>query len=388
MGTTAGTPTGDTTSRAPASAGDRTTDKASGNTTKTDTAAGTAPEHRRHSYHDGIMRVAPAVVSLYADGGDAGQSQGSGVIIDPSGIVLTNLHLLEGREKIHIVLEDGREFTGARIGDDPETDLAVVGIAATDLPHVPLEDARPLMVGDIVLTIGNPFGVGQTVTQGIVSATQRRIAGGSAWQDFVQIDAPINPGNSGGALIDPDGVLVGITTAVFRGSGGAEGIGYAIPAQLLAQVVPQIIENGYVARGWLGIGIDDISIFPALKALGVEGVLVSSVRDGSPANIAGLQPRDIVLRVGEKAVRTVNELMLTVSALPPGVTVKVSVLRGVASVHQSPARHLKEIDLKVKLGERPSSQLLSPSTEPEREDAPATRASPPAARRRTEAPAE
>ena len=310
------------------------------------------------SYHDGIMKVAPAVVSLYARNSEGNQSnsQGSGVIVDANGIVLTNLHLVDNLDLITVVLSDGRSYAAKLIGSDQETDLAVVKIETQNLPFLRLDEAPPLRVGDVVLAIGNPFGVGQTVTQGIVSATRRRVAGGSVWQNFVQIDAAINPGNSGGALINPNGQLVGVNTAVFRGDSSATGIGFSIPADLLAQVVPQIIENGSVARGWLGIGVEDITMFPALSKFNISGAVITGVLEGSPANNGSLRPMDIVVRLGEETIANATQLLLKVSALPPGATVKLSVLRSAeANLLRDPTQsvELNAVDLKVRLGLRP-----------------------------------
>ena len=309
------------------------------------------------------MKVAPSVVSVYAnsngnsDNNRPNTSQGSGVIVDDNGIVLTNLHLVEGFDSITVVLNSGREYSAILIGSDRETDLAVVRIAASGLPYVRLDEAPPLRVGDIVLAIGNPFDVGQTVTQGIVSATSRRVAGGSAWQNFVQIDAAINPGNSGGALINPNGQLVGVNTAVFRGDSGAVGIGYSIPAELLAQVVPQIIENGSVARGWLGIGVDDLRMFPSLGAKAIQGAVITGVLEDSPASRGGLRYMDVVTGLGEQPILSATQLLLQVSALPPGATVKLVLLRNTESEPLSNLNEpgeLEEVVLKVKLGERPA----------------------------------
>ena len=341
------------------------------------------------SYHDGIMRAAPSVVSLYAGlheriaGGAEGGgprprlSQGSGVIVDPDGIVLTNLHLVEDADAINVVLGDGTLHAGHLVGSDRETDLAVVRIEASGIPEgglpaIRLDDAPPLRVGDVVLAIGNPFGVGQTVTQGIVSATRRRVAGGSAWQDFVQIDAAINPGNSGGALINPAGQLVGVTTAVFRGLGDerrddgeddpestrddafagtgpgagggfAEGIGFAIPADLLARVVPGIIADGRVVRGWLGIGADDLPMYPALHRRLDRGAVITGVLPDSPAAVGGLRAGDVVTAVDGRAVEDATDLLLLVSSLGPGTPIRLAVDR------ETEAR-----ELRVSLGERPS----------------------------------
>lgn len=327
------------------------------------TTTGTQPGPRVDSYHDGILRVAPSVVSLYAsiegERTERVSSQGSGVIVDADGIVLTNLHLIEGADVINVVLSDGTLHTGTLMGSDRETDLAVVSIDASGLPAVTLDDAEPLRVGDIVLAIGNPFGVGQTVTQGIVSATRRRVAGGSAWQDFVQIDAAINPGSSGGALINPAGQLVGVTSAVFRGNnpgassdnqGLALGIGFAIPADLLARVVPEIIANGRVVRGWLGVGADDLPMFPELHRLRERGAVVTEVLPESPASLAGLQPFDIVIALDGQEIVDATELLLRVSSLGHETIVSLDVQRG--DVVRT---------IKVRLGERPP-----PETDPPR----------------------
>lgn len=320
------------------------------------------------SYHDGIMKVAPSVVSLYAstslEAASLGEtSQGSGVIVASDGIVLTNLHLVEDLTVITIVLSNGSQYPGTLIGSDRETDLAVVKIPATNLPYVKLDDAPPVRVGDVVLAIGNPFGVGQTVTQGIVSATRRRIAGGTVWQNFLQIDAAINPGNSGGALINPHGQLVGVNTAVFRGESNAVGIGFSIPADLLAQVVPQIIDHGSVARGWLGIGVDDLRMFPTLLGQTEHGAVITSVLDDSPAGQSGLRRMDIVTQLGEQKISSATQLSLLVSALPPGGTVQLSILRRPENSDDNTppdADNLQQVELKMRLGTRPNMDSLNP----------------------------
>ncbi len=334
--------------------------------------SGQPPASRPYSYYDGIMRVSPSVVSIYAgnnpltaeinllsdnsSASDQDARQGSGVIVDTDGIVLTSLHLVNNADIINVVLSDGRQFDATLIGSDLETDLAVVEIDAAMLPAVRLDEAQPSKVGDIVLAIGNPFGVGQTVTQGIVSATHRRIASGSVWQNFIQTDAAINPGNSGGALINPLGQLVGVNTAVFRGASNAVGIGYAIPVELLAQVVPQIVELGSVSRGWLGLGVEDLNMFPALADATDEGVVITAVRDYGPASVAGIRPMDIVVQIGEQPVTTATQLLLAVSALPPGATVKLILLRGYEQVPYQDAyldNMLEELTFRVRLGDRP-----------------------------------
>ncbi len=320
--------------------------------------------YSKHSYHDGIMKVSPSVVSLYSSetiykapdrspAADAinpviaprerrSTSQGSGVIIDSEGIVLTNWHLIEDADEINVVLSDGSLHLAQIIGHDKETDLAVVRINATDLPAVDIEEDIGLRVGDFVLAIGNPFGVGQTVTQGIVSATRRQVAGASAWQNFVQIDAAINPGNSGGALINPDGQLVGINTAVFLRDNGAEGIGFAIPTELLAQVVPQIIEKGHVERGWLGIGADDLPMFPGINRFVQRGAVITGVLRGSPAELSGLKPFDVVIGVNDQPIDNAMQLLLLISGLAPESEIPLSVLRNGES-----------LSISVKLKERP-----------------------------------
>ena len=334
---------------------------------RTDPAAPASPGAApRLSYHDGIMRAAPSVVSVYARGPDAapgavpgaaaapagapatadapfaGTSQGSGVVVGGDGTILTNLHIVDGAERIGVQLSDGSLHPGRLVGTDPETDLAVLRVDAGLLPALALDAAPPLRVGDVVLAIGNPFGVGQTVTQGIVSATRRRVAGGSAWQDFVQIDAAINPGSSGGALIDPLGRLVGVTTAVLQRDGGAQGIGFAIPAELLARVVPRIASEGRVVRGWLGIGVDDPAMFPDLARPGARGAVITDVLPGSPAALAGLARRDVVTAVDGRPVADATSLLLAISALAPPRTVALDVERDGASRR-----------VPVALGERP-----------------------------------
>jgi len=318
----------------------------------------------RFSYHDGISRVAPSVVSLYssetiyqapisdllqdsinpriAPSQRRSTSQGSGVIIDPNGLILTNHHLVAAADQIYVVLSDGTLHKGKLVGADPETDLAVVRIPAGDLPAATIEQNYPLRVGDIVLAIGNPFGVGQTVTQGIVSATRRQVAGSSAWQNFVQIDAAINPGNSGGALITPDGNLIGINTSVFMRDSGAIGIGFAIPSSLLAQVVPQLIDHGRVVRGWLGINADELPMFPDINEEVDQGAVITGVLENSPAAIAGLRRYDVVTALNGEPVSSARQLLLAVSSRSPDSLITLSLNRGGAMA-----------TLQLQLGERP-----------------------------------
>ncbi len=328
-----------------------------------------AQQYNRFSFYDGISRVTPSVVSLYssetvyrapisdlltdsinpriAPSERRATSQGSGVIIGSEGLIVTNNHLVETADQIFVVLSDGSLHQGRIIGADPETDLAVVRIPAGGLPAAPMADNSNLRVGDIVLAIGNPFGVGQTVTQGIVSATSRQVSGSSAWQNFVQIDAAINPGNSGGALITPDGNLVGINTSVFMRESGAEGIGFAIPASMLRQVVPQIIEHGRVIRGWLGIDANELPMFPEINKQVSSGAVITGVLPDSPAGKGGLKRYDVVSALNGEPIENARELLLKVSSEPPGRVITLSINRAGARA-----------SLQVELGERPTSSGL------------------------------
>jgi serine protease DegS len=299
------------------------------------------------SYADAVAHAAPAVVNVYTAkrvtqrvdpylddpllrrffGDAAGQMQqqvqtslGSGVIVSAQGYVLTNNHVIEGADEIQVMLADGRSIQARLVGSDPESDLAVLRIALDKLPTITLGDSQHLRVGDVVLAIGNPFGVGQTVTHGIVSATGRNRLGINTFEDFIQTDAAINPGNSGGALISPDGTLVGINTAIFSRSGGSQGIGFAIPVSLAQGVMQQIIEHGSVVRGWLGIETQDLT--PELaQRLGLHddrGVLVTGVLRGSPAQQAGLIPGDVITRIDETAVADAGNALKLIAAHAPG----------------------------------------------------------------------
>lgn len=352
---------------------EQTTETASTATTEASTEADVVnpvAQLNRFSYHDGISRVAPSVVSLYtsetiyrapisdilpdsinpriAPSERRATSQGSGVIIGSEGLIVTNNHLVAAADQIYVVLSDGSLHQGVVVGADPETDLAVVRIPAAGLPAAPVADNFSLRVGDIVLAIGNPFGVGQTVTQGIVSATRRQVAGSSAWQNFVQIDAAINPGNSGGALITPDGNLVGINTSVFMRESGAEGIGFAIPASLLEQVVPQIIEHGRVIRGWLGIDADELAMFPAVNELVDSGAVITGVLRKSPADIGGLRQYDVITALDGEKIENARQLLLSVSNKPPDSVITLSINRGGALG-----------TMQVQLGERPQLQAVN-----------------------------
>jgi Do/DeqQ family serine protease len=258
------------------------------------------------------------------------QSLGSGVIVDAAkGYVLTNNHVVGGADDITVTLQDGRDFKGRLIGTDPDTDVAVVQIPAQNLKALPMADSSALRVGDFVVAVGDPFGLGQTVTSGIVSALGRSGLGGSGYQNFIQTDASINPGNSGGALVNLRGELVGINTMILSPSGGNVGIGFAIPSNLTAAVMGQLIAHGKVERGSLGLQTQDITPRIA-KALGLAspgGVLVTQVAPGSAAEHAGLQPGDVLNALNGKPLRNAGELRNQEGLLPLGSTVKLSVLR-------------------------------------------------------------
>jgi serine protease DegQ len=259
---------------------------------------------------------------------------GSGVIISADGVLLTNNHVVEGASDIQVQLSDGRQAQAKLIGTDPETDVAVLKIDLPNLPVIPLGDAASLQVGDAVLAIGNPFNVGQTVTSGIVSALGRSQLGINTFENFIQTDAAINPGNSGGALVDADGRLIGINTAIFSRSGGNLGIGFAIPVDVARQVAASLLKDGVVARGWIGVQTRELTpeLAEALK-LGdaktpIRGVLIGGVVADAPAAKAGIRPGDVLTRIGEHPVLTPAELLASVAALKPAGQVEVGVQRG------------------------------------------------------------
>ena len=258
------------------------------------------------------------------------QSLGSGVIVDAAkGYILTNNHVVGGADDITVTLQDGRNFKGTLIGTDPDTDVAVVQIKASGLQALPMADSSKLQVGDFVVAVGDPFGLGQTVTSGIVSALGRSGLGGTNYQNFIQTDASINPGNSGGALVNLRGQLVGINTMIFSPSGGNVGIGFAIPSDLAAEVMQQLIAHGKVQRGTLGLQSQDITprIARLLNLKQDKGVVVTGVAAGSPAEQAGLQPGDVLTTIDGKPLRDVNELRNTEGLLPVGSTVRLGMLR-------------------------------------------------------------
>jgi serine protease Do len=257
------------------------------------------------------------------------QGVGSGVIATKDGYILTNNHVVDGADEVKVALQDGREFTAKVIGRDPKSDVAVIKIDAKDLPAVPMADSDKVEVGDVVLAIGNPFGIGQTVTTGIVSATGRAGATDLDYEDFIQTDAAINPGNSGGALVDAEGRLIGINTAILSRSGGNQGIGFAIPVNLARDVMQSLVKDGRVTRGYLGVMIQDVT--PALAKefhlKDTTGALVGDVTAKSPAQRAGFKAGDVVLEFNGKKVTDSRHLKLSVARIQPGETVPVKVLR-------------------------------------------------------------
>ncbi len=252
-------------------------------------------------------------------------SLGSGVIISPQGYILTNNHVINDMDEIQVFLKDGRMVKAVIVGTDPESDLAVLHVELDNLPAITLSKADDIEVGDVVLAIGNPFGVGQTVTSGIVSATGRNMLGINTFENFIQTDAAINPGNSGGALINVYGELVGINTAIYSSSGGSQGIGFAIPLSLARNVLTQIIEYGYVKRGWLGVVIQNMSdeLAASFKMQETYGVIVNAIADGGPADKAGIKPGDVITHVNGNKIKNVHDLLNRISQILPGKTVVV-----------------------------------------------------------------
>ncbi len=292
------------------------------------------------SLNSAVRTAAPAVVSIntsarhplandpwfrffFGDRGDMQQQQtglGSGVIMSPEGYILTNNHVVEGADAIEVVLPDARRATAKVIGTDPESDLAVLKIQLDKLPVITLGNSDGLQVGDQVLAIGNPFGVGQTVTSGIVSALGRNQLGINTFENFIQTDAAINPGNSGGALTDINGHLMGINTAIYSRSGGSMGIGFAIPASTARQVLESIVKNGQVVRGWIGVEPSELTpeLAQTFGIRGDQGVIVTGVLNNGPAAAAGIRPGDVIVQVNGQPVRTVSELLTRIAALTPG----------------------------------------------------------------------
>jgi serine protease DegS len=272
-------------------------------------------------------------------------SLGSGVILDGRGYVLTNNHVVAGADEIQVLLQDGRGSRATIVGVDVESDLAVLRIGLPNLPVAQLKPEAQLRVGDIVLAIGNPYGVGQTVTMGIISATGRSRLGLNTFEDFIQTDAAINPGNSGGALVDARGQLIGINTAIFSRTGGSQGIGFAIPASLAAKVMAQIVDQGFVSRGWLGVEVQSVPLPLAVELAlpGRKGVLIAALLPDGPAANAGLKAGDVITQVNDVVVADPHTAVNAIAHIKPGNTVNLAVWRAGES-----------LEMQATVGQRPS----------------------------------
>jgi serine protease Do len=280
---------------------------------------------------------------------------GSGVIVSPEGYILTNNHVVDGATDVKVTLSDKREFQAHIVGTDPKTDVALLKIDASNLVPITIGDSTKVEVGDVAIAVGDPFGVGQTVTKGIISAKGRGGLGIEDYEDFLQTDAPINPGNSGGALVNDRGELIGINTAILsHGSGGSQGIGFAIPANLAREVMDQLLKNGKVVRAYIGILPQDVTPSMA-KAFGekeAKGVVVGDVTAGSPAQNSGLQRGDIILELNGKPIADSNQLRMTISMMTPGSSIKLKTVR-----------NGDERDVTIKLAELPTQTAKLNSTD-------------------------
>ena len=330
----------------------------------------------RASYSAAARRATPAVVSIVTSKapkrsareadpwfqfffGDPQQQPqqepqiglGSGVIVSADGYLLTNNHVIEGADEIEVMLTDGRKTPAKVVGTDPDTDVAVLKIALDHLPAIAFGDTGAAQVGDVVLAIGNPFGVGQTVTSGIVSALGRNQLGINTFENFIQTDAAINPGNSGGALIDVEGNLLGINTAIYSRSGGSMGIGFAIPVSTARQVMEGLIKDGQVTRGWIGVEPRDLTpeIADTFNLPIKQGVLIAGVLQEGPAGAGGMLPGDVVVKIAGTPVTNTSQLLTAVAALKPQAVAVITVQRGT-----------KSIDLKVTVAQRPRNPLRRP----------------------------
>lgn len=329
-----------------------------------------APARANASFREAARKAMPAVVNIFTSqevkrprhplmddpvfryffgeqadpGPQRREGLGSGVIVSEQGYILTNQHVVDSVDQIEVALSDARKVPARVVGTDPETDLAVLKIDLKKLPAITFAGAEQVRVGDFVLAIGNPFGVGQTVTMGIVSGLGRSHLGITTFENFIQTDAAINPGNSGGALVDAAGNLVGINTAIYSQNGGSMGIGYAIPVSTARQVMEQIIQKGSVTRGWVGVGVQDVGkeIAESFKLPSTNGVLITQVERGGPADKGGIKPGDVLLAVDGKPVADSTGMLNMISALQPGDNAKLKVFR-----NQS------ETEIAVTIGKRP-----------------------------------
>jgi len=323
-----------------------------------------------NSYAGAARRATPAVVSITASKaparsphgndplfqfffGERGRNDpqvglGSGVIVSTEGYLLTNNHVIEGADDIEVQLSDGRRAQAKLVGTDPDTDVALLKISLEKLPVITFGNADALQVGDVVLAIGNPFGVGQTVTSGIVSALGRNQLGINTFENFIQTDAAINPGNSGGALVDANGNLMGINTAIYSRTGGSLGIGFAIPVTTAQLVMDGLIRDGQVTRGWIGVEPRDLTpeIAETFNLPVKQGVLITGVLQEGPASAGGLRPGDVVVKVADTPITNTSQLLTAVAALKPKTPAVIGVQRGD-----------KALQLKVTVGQRPSKPL-------------------------------
>ena len=310
-----------------------------------------APAPAATSLREAAKAASPAVVSINTSKapentpqsndpwfrfffGDQGQGQpqaglGSGVIVSPAGYILTNNHVIEEADQIEVILNDGRKSAAQVIGTDPETDLAILKVELTGMPVITLGNSDALSIGDQVLAIGNPFGVGQTVTSGIVSALGRTQLGINTFENFIQTDAAINPGNSGGALVDINGHLMGINTAIYSRSGGSMGIGFAIPTSTARTVLDAIVRDGKVTRGWIGVEPQDLTpeLAESFAVTAGTGVIITGVLQNGPAAQAGVRPGDVVTHVAGQPVGNVAQLLSAVAALTPGTPATLDIVR-------------------------------------------------------------
>jgi serine protease DegQ len=340
-------------------------------------ATGSDAASAKDSYREAARRAMPAVVNIFTSkearsqvhpfnndpffrrffgDGPATQDEkqfslGSGVIVSPEGYILTNYHVIDGAEEMEVALADGRKIPAKLVGSDPDTDLAVIKVNLKNLPSITLGRLDNAKVGDVVLAIGNPFGVGQTVTMGIISALGRNHLGINTFENFIQTDAAINPGNSGGALVDTNGHLLGINNVIYTRSGGSLGIGFAIPVTTVKTVMDAIIQHGQVVRGWIGVEPQDIT--PELaESFGLQkstGTIIAGVLKGGPADKAGMKPGDILLSVADKPVSDRVSMMNLVAQLTPGEKVRVTVLR-----------KSSEAAIEITVGRRPRSKPRRP----------------------------
>ena len=309
------------------------------------------------SYADAVQKTAPAVVNIFTTtltrrgahpffsdplfrrffGEELSQPRvekrnnlGSGVIVNKNGYIITNHHVIENASEIRVVLRDGRSMAARVVGTDPETDLAVLQAAGEDFPIAQLGRSQDLQIGDVVLAIGNGFGLGQTVTMGIVSALGRQSLGLTNYDNFIQTDAAINPGNSGGALINPYGDVIGINTAIYTKSGGSEGVGFAIPAQLVNKAFKQIRDKGRVVRGWIGVTTTQAVTPELAQALGLgdaKGLLIAQILRNGPADKAGIKPGDVIQKVNGIEAKTARVMVDLVADIQPGDDVKIELTR-------------------------------------------------------------